>query len=179
MLFKGLKIGKQKEKPDEATAEAGDTPVNQAVATEEPVSDKPEVPEATEPQPEEAASTAGDSKEDEEAPPQPHGPLVELELGPEDIVTDKEPDFDTPPEEAEEEVTTVEVGTGIAAPAEAEKETPKAEESDSLGSLFSQDEEEVNPLANLIDSLPDVTVQELLDDIQEIKGIVQEWQQQR
>ena len=47
---------------------------------------------------------------------------------------------------------------------------------DSLGNLFSSQEEEVNPLANLINSLPDVTVQELVDDLNEIRGIINEWQ---
>jgi hypothetical protein len=47
---------------------------------------------------------------------------------------------------------------------------------DSLGNLFSSQEEEVNPLANLINSLPDVSVQELIDDLGEIKGIIKEWQ---
>ncbi len=47
---------------------------------------------------------------------------------------------------------------------------------DSLGSLFNQNEEETNPLANLINSLPDVTVGELIDDLNEIKRIIKEWQ---
>jgi hypothetical protein len=47
---------------------------------------------------------------------------------------------------------------------------------DSLSSLFAQDEEEENPLAGLMRSLPDITTGELLDDIKEIKGIIEDWQ---
>jgi hypothetical protein len=74
-------------------------------------------------------------------------------------------------------VKIVEVGAGAAAPAEAEKEPAKEEESDSLNSLFSQEDDEENPLAALINSLPDVTVEELLADLQEIKEVIQEWRQ--
>jgi hypothetical protein len=47
---------------------------------------------------------------------------------------------------------------------------------DSLSNLFNQDEEEENPLAALINSLPDVSAQELLDDLQEIKDIIRDGQ---
>ena len=81
----------------------------------------------------------------------------------------------------------MEVGSGATAPAEAAtvkeltkeeggKEGKKQEEPevDSLNNLFSQDEEEENLLANLINSLPEVTAQELLDDLQEINEIIRE-----
>jgi hypothetical protein len=61
-----------------------------------------------------------------------------------------------------------------AAPAE-EKKKDKPDESDSLTNLFSQEEEEENPLQSLIDSLPDVSVRELLDDLAEINRIINEW----
>ncbi len=54
-----------------------------------------------------------------------------------------------------------------------------ADDSDDLSNLFSQEEEEEHPLANLINFLPDVSVQELVDDIEEIKSIIKEWQQSR
>jgi hypothetical protein len=47
---------------------------------------------------------------------------------------------------------------------------------DSLNNLFSHDEEEENLLASLVRSLPDVAASELLDDIKEIKGIIEDWQ---
>jgi hypothetical protein len=63
-----------------------------------------------------------------------------------------------------------------AAQAEAKKETKPADDNDSFNNLFSNEEEEVNPLANLINSLPDVTAQELFDDLKEIKEIIMERQ---
>jgi hypothetical protein len=53
----------------------------------------------------------------------------------------------------------------------------KSEDADSLNKLFSSDEEEENPLANLIRSMPDVTTEELLEDLNELKEIIREWQQ--
>jgi ribosomal protein L12E/L44/L45/RPP1/RPP2 len=55
-----------------------------------------------------------------------------------------------------------------------EKKEEKSDDND-LNKLFSTDETEENPLASLINSLPDVTVQELLDDLAEIHGIIKEW----
>jgi hypothetical protein len=55
------------------------------------------------------------------------------------------------------------------------KKEDKPAESDSLNNLFSQDEEEENPLDSLIKSLPDVTVRELMDDLSEIHRIIKEW----
>ena len=57
-----------------------------------------------------------------------------------------------------------------------ESEEESDDSQDGFNNLFSNDEEEENPLANLINSLPDVTVQELLDDLQEIKEILKDWQ---
>jgi hypothetical protein len=61
-------------------------------------------------------------------------------------------------------------------PPAAAKEAKVDLSNDSINSLFSQDEEEENLLANLVRSLPDVAASELLDDIKEIKGIIEDWQ---
>jgi hypothetical protein len=61
-------------------------------------------------------------------------------------------------------------------PPKEEKKPPPEEGSDSLNKLFSNDDEEENPLANLIRSLPDVTTEELIDDLNEIKAIIKDWQ---
>jgi len=59
--------------------------------------------------------------------------------------------------------------------AEPEAEAPAITEDDnSLASLFGNEEEEENPLASLIESLPDVTPRELLDDLQELKDLIRE-----
>lgn len=48
---------------------------------------------------------------------------------------------------------------------------------DGFSNLFSNEEEEVNPLANLISSLPEVSAEELINELEEIKNIIQEKQQ--
>ena len=58
-----------------------------------------------------------------------------------------------------------------------ESEPEKEGGSDSLSDLFSDDEEEENPLAGLITSLPDVTATELLEDMKEVQVLLREWQQ--
>ena len=81
----------------------------------------------------------------------------------------------TPPIKASQ----VKLAEAITVPAkspEKEKEIKLDDNNDSLGNLFSNNDEEVNPLANLINALPDVTAQELIDDLKEIKRIIKEWQ---
>ena len=56
---------------------------------------------------------------------------------------------------------------------------PKAEPDplggdNSLANLFSQEEEEENPLASLINALPNVAASELMDDLQEIRDIIEQ-----
>ena len=53
-----------------------------------------------------------------------------------------------------------------------EPESAAGDSDDGFGSLFSQEEEEVNPLANLIKSVPDVSAQELLGELAEIKDLL-------
>lgn len=174
--LKNLKIGKSKEKPNGDTAEAGDTLSNQIADLEEQLNHKTKDLEATEQQLRELSNTMNSSKEDEDTPPQPHGPLSELTVEPDDELTDEETDAGILLGEADEEVKVVEVEAGATAPVEAEKEPAKEEESDSLNNLFSQEDDEENPLAALINSLPDVTAQELLYDLQEIEEIMRERQ---
>lgn len=46
----------------------------------------------------------------------------------------------------------------------------------SIGNIFNNIEDEENPLANLIKSLPDVAATELIDDLKEINDIIKDWQ---
>ncbi len=176
MKFKSLKFGKNKnEIMEETVVEQPDAPV--APEAELPPEPIPAVPS-------------------QEARPAPHGPMAELTLDASPAVDDSDEVVDfggieppVTPGNDEEDVTIVEVKADELAAAKGEAVVPAEEVSiesapeeevkmeDSLSSLFSMDEEEVNPLATLIDSLPDVTVQELMDDIQEIKEIMQEWRQ--
>jgi hypothetical protein len=191
MRFKSFKIGKSKEKPDKDQNESGDTHTTPIAGMEEHVSERTEDLKATDQELEKLSDTAKDSKEDESASDQPHGPLGELSVEPGDELLDEEADAGTLLGETdEEEVKVVKVGADAKAEAEAkvveveadakaeaEKESADEGESDSLNNLFSLEEDDVNPLASLIGSLPDVTVQELLDDLAEIDEIIKEWQQ--
>ena len=127
-----------------------------------------------------------DDDDDDEEPVGPHPPLQELTL--EDIDEDEDDDFVLSPDVPGE--TPVKVVSAKVPGAEASEEEDTEEDEDEeeldaggdgddLKNLFSEDEEEDHPLANLINFLPDVSVQELVDDIEEIKSIIKEWQQQR
>ncbi len=151
MRFKGIKIGKSKDKHEQEVIEEGNGG---------------------------GAPAAEVKNQDEESRPRPHGPLDELTISSEDSLIDTDFNDDVAAgslvEGSEEKVKLVEVAAEGTAPAEAKAEIKLEDASDSFTSLFSNDEEEENPLANLINSLPDITVGELLSDLNEIKGIMQE-----
>lgn len=183
MRFKSFPIGRFKVKHNQ-TSQAGEALTHQIAGLEEQVNHKTRELEAAKQQIRELSSTA--EAPDEDNSTKPHGPLGELtlETGEEsgdDLVLQKI-DLGPAPAPAEENVKMAEVKAAAPAPpaappvAEAKPE-PAKEEDDSLLNLFSQDEAEVNPLDSLIKSLPDVTVQELLDDLQEIKEIMKETKQ--
>ena len=143
---------------------------------------------------------AGIQIPDVDIPIRPHGPAAELTLEEEDLqnnagITLDEIDDSVKPGE---EVKTAEVSAEKAAAVKAapaatatatiipaavaavaekkeEKKEEKPDDADSLNNLFSSDEEEENPLASLINSLPDVTARELIDDLAEIQRIIKEW----
>ncbi len=83
---------------------------------------------------------------------------------------------DSNPPENEGEAQSAEAGANPPDTPEKKDELKLDDSSDSLGDLFGDEEEEENPLANLIKSLPDVSAQEIIDDLNEIKGIIKEWQ---
>jgi len=179
MRFKSFKIGRSKETPDRDTAEAEEVSTVPIANLHEHLKNRAKGLEETGQQLGGLADTPEAPEEARSAPPQPHGPLDELTIEPGEEIPDPDEETDVGAllGEANEEVKLVEVGAEGAAPAKAEKEPAKEKEGDSLNNLFSQDEEDVNPLAKLIDGLPDVTTRELLDDLQEIKEIIHEWQQ--
>jgi hypothetical protein len=206
MRFKGLKgftIGKSKEKPEDENVNTNNATAAQIAEMEEKISSRTKGLEDTAQKLQDLNEAVEKPKEDEDSRPKPHGPLSELSVEPEDQTMDVDLDADvstsdlldedgaeTPVIEANElkledadaspsndEVKVVEVNSEEATPA-AEKTEPKPDDAgDSFNNLFDDEEEEVNPLANLINSLPDVTPQELLDDLDEIKEIMKEWQQ--
>lgn len=180
MRFKGIKIGKSKEEPKEETIETNETTVTQIAEMEDQMNNKTKDLEETSQQLQELSETVNGSEETEAATeddtPKPHGPLSELEVEPGDDLAYDDINVDTQPEDAGEDVQLVEVGAESDAPTETPQEPKLEDADDSLKNLFSDDEEEVNPLANLINSLPDVTAQELVDDLNEIQEIIKEWQ---
>lgn len=116
-----------------------------------------------------------------DSPVRPHGPLVELSLDAveklegSDLTTDEAPEAIAG--EGEGTVKLVEIKPeAAAAPLENKKKADNADFSTSLSSLFQNEEEEENPLANLVKALPDVTAAELMDDLKEIKDIIKDWQ---
>jgi hypothetical protein len=172
MRFFRFQLGKAREKPEAIKAGPEDT--SPAVVVKE------------------IDTKARGSEDDEDATPRPHGPLKELSLDADDLNDEAtgEPDEASTEEAKVREVAarpmaraqapapaTVPAPAPAQAPAKAEKETDKAKESDSLNDLFHQEEEEENPLDSLIKALPEVTSQELLGDLHEIKEIIRERRQ--
>ncbi len=200
MRIKGFKIGKSKDEPEKDTAVTEETTAEQIVEMEDKLNGKTKNLEETA---QELKELSEELTEDEETPVGPHGPLDELKVVPEDEPSDGEEILAKPhgpldelspvPEDKLAEIDegepdsalpdgaggikVVEVQTGTEPGAEGESE-PKTEElgNDSINSLFADEEEEENPLANLIRAMPDVTASELVDDLEEIQGIIKEWQ---
>jgi len=181
MRIMNFKIGKSKKKTEKDGAETEGTTAEQIVETEEKINGRTKDLKETAQQSQELSDESASPKEGEDTSAGPHEPLDELTIEPEDKlakVDDIEEDTEAL-EEGGEEIKVVEVSAGSTAPPpEGEKEV-KVDDvgGDSINSLFSDDEDEENPLANLIKSLPDVTAEELIDDLNEIKGIIKEWQQ--
>ncbi len=180
MRIKGFKVGKSKEKPEDKNSATKDNATEQIAEMEEKISGRTKNLEETTQELQELSDESSTSGEEEDIPAGPHGPLDELTVDPDEKLTDAD-DFDLEAAtliEGGEEIKVVEVSAGVAAPPEGEKEA-KVDDigADSISNLFSDDEEEENPLANLIKALPDVPAGELIDDLKEIKGIIKEWQQ--
>jgi hypothetical protein len=203
MRIKGFNIGKSKEKNGKDAAKTEDNTAEQIVEMEGKINGRTKNLEDTAQQLKKLSGEAENADGDKEVIVGPHPPLDELTVDPDDVQADDEvlsvgphppldelsiepedklaeidADVDTDLlEEDAEEIKVVEVVAGSKPAAEVEKE-PKVEDigNDSINSLFSDEEDDENPLANLIKSLPDVTAQELVDDLEEIQGIIKEWQ---
>jgi hypothetical protein len=185
MRFKPLKLGKSKDESKEETIEVDATTADQLNEINESISSRTRSLEETTQQLQDLSDTLNDTDEEDDTP-KPHGPLIELSVEPEDKMMDI--DLDTVSDEelldtAADEIKVVEVGKQAIEPVESTESgrttqdvdiKPDASESDddSFSNLFGTEEEEVNPLATLINSLPDVSAQELVDDLEEIKNII-------
>jgi hypothetical protein len=113
--------------------------------------------------------------EEDNAPTRPHGPISELSLDQEGIFAEDGSE-DDPPNEQIEVVKMVEVQAEGSSSKAGEKGGQNALSGDSLKQLFTDNEDDENPLASLIQSLPEVTIGELEDDLKEIKDIIKDWQ---
>jgi len=192
MRFKPLRLGKSKEESEEEIIEVDKATASHLNEMNQNISNRTKSLEETTQQLQDLSETLSDSLDDDDTP-RPHGPLVELTVEPEDKMMDIDLDMTSDEdlfEASVEEVKVVEVGADNSEPidlkeANSEETTegqpdaeaaPAAKESedDSFKNLFGSEEEEVNPLATLINSLPDVSAQELVDDLEEIKNIIKD-----
>ena len=125
-----------------------------------------------------ASESSGEDKKEAEAQEEaarPHRPRGELVVEPEGEVVIEEENLEISVEKADEQGEKQEQG------GEQEKESGQEMEGgdDSLSNLFNQDEEEVNPLAGLISSLPEITAEELLNEARAIEATLSEEQQDK
>jgi hypothetical protein len=177
MKFKGFKIGKSKEKDEDVLSGAMAT---QIAEMENQLNGHTNNLKQTEKQLNKLSGKKGHPEGSEDII-RPHGPIGELTLDPEEDpdTADLPPaveNVDTTVKESAEAVKLVEVSAEKAPPPPAEKASKPQDIGESLNQLFSSDEEEENPLASLIRALPEVDVNELMDDLTEIKGIIKDWQ---
>ena len=179
MIFKSFKFGKSKDK-GKGKLPAGDATATQIAELEEQLNDRTDNLKQTEKKLKRLSVKVSNLAEIEVTPVQPHGPIGELSIEPEDTLEDvdldEEENTSAALEEGVEDVKLVEVPAEFGPSPSAEKERKNDLDGDSLKALFTSEEEEENPLANLIHSLPDVTIDELTEDLKEIKDIIKDWQ---
>jgi hypothetical protein len=180
MLFKGLKFGKKKDKEEEEEKPPADDAVSTNISElEEQLKERTENLTQTEMKLKKLSGKINDIEEIETSEPHPHGPIGELSIEPEDSLSgvdiDEEENAETEyvkePEDSKQDEAQTE-----SEPSTSTKKPDKQLDAESLKALFTHEDEEENPLAPLIGSLPDVSVDELMDDLKEIKDIIRDWQ---
>ena len=177
-MFKGFKFGKKK--GTENTKQQAEKNSKQISELEEQLKDRTDSLVETEKKLEKLSGKANDQIETDVTLERPHEPIGELSIEPEDALIG----VDTDEVEAEEIVVAkAEEKIPEEAQSELKPEQPMDKkdkknpiDADSLKALFTSEEEDENPLASLINSLPDVPVDELNDDLKEIKDIIRDWQ---
>jgi hypothetical protein len=179
MKFPGIKFGKTKDKDQQAVTDKA----AQIAELEGQIKNSTDNLKQTEKKLKKLSGKVGDILDVE--PVRPHGPIQELTLEPEDIAKGAVATEETAaaaPKETAEAVKVVEAppqAPAIVAPPAVTKEKSKTEDllgGDSLKALFTSEEEEENPLSALIMSMPEVTIDELEEDLREIKEIIKDWQ---
>ncbi len=177
MLFKGFKFGKSKDGGKEKPA--GDNKTAHIAGMEEHLKDRTNNLMQTEKKLKRLSNKVSDIAPTDVPSVQPHGPIEELTLVPENINDEAEPNEKITGAALEENVEDdklIEAQTESEAPVPVEKGKKTDLDADSLRALFTHEEEEENPLVNLINSLPDISVDELTEDLKEIKDIIRDWQ---
>ncbi len=178
MFLNKLKFGKNNKKEKEGT------PADAAASTgitglEEHLKDRTDDLAQTEMKLKNLSGKIVELEETETSELHPHGPISELSIESEDslsgVDTDEEEDTSAEPAEKPANVKAAETDPESKSTS-ATKKPDKPLDTESLKALFTSEEEEENPLAGLITSLPDVSVDELMDDLKEIKDIIKDWQ---
>ncbi len=152
------------EQTDEKADRDEDTLVNQVTDSEESVDKETSELEAAGQQPDGLFETKDSKEEDDGEVRTKAVPVQELDLDTEPAV---EPD---------EEPSGGDKNLNILLEKTADTENVEPEsgaETDMLSNIFGEEDEEVNPLMGLINSLPDVTAEEILEDMQGIKTMMQ------
>jgi len=179
MIFKGFKFGKSKDNR-KGKSESGDDTATHIAELEEQLKDRTNNLKQTEKKLMRLSEKVNDIVEIEVTPVKPHGPIKELSIGPEDTLDDADLDegviAGAALEKGVDDIKLVEASVKSEPAPSTEKGTKSNYDSDSLKALFTSEENEENPLANLINSLPEVTIDELEEDLKEIKDIIRDWQ---
>lgn len=186
MFLKGLKFGKKKD------TEKGKPPADGAAATritelEGQLKGRTDGLAQTEKKLKRLSDKVNSLGEADATAELPHRPIGELSIEPVDALagvdTDEEEDIKADLEKEPGDVNSVEVERESNGEDHASKPQSRGDrdvksnlDADSLKALFTSEEKDENPLLSLINSLPDITIDELTDDLKEIKDIIRDWQ---
>jgi len=179
MLFKGLKFSKKKN--NEKGKPPGDNiAVTHMAEMEEELKDRTDGLAQAEKKLKALSDKVNVLGETEVIPEHHLKPIEELSIEPVDsligVDTDEQGDIDAKIEEEPEDANPVEAALESKSSLKTEKTAKSSMDADSLKALFTSEEEEENPLSSLINSLPDISIDELMDDLKEIKDIIRDWQ---
>lgn len=157
------------EAPEEDTAAGGDVLVNKLTSLEELVNKRTKDLEEAKEQLKQLSGAVQDSGEgkaqegDMNGEVQAENLLTPMYPPRSEVSAQPTPPADKPPSAEKDLATLLKV----------EEKPAEVGKNDSFANLFSQEEEEDQTLKGLISSLPDVTVEELINEVEEIKALVQ------
>lgn len=170
MKFGMFKTGKEKE------TKSGGAQAAQIAGLEEQLNGRTNNLKQTEAQLKKLSGKGKNGKDNDAA--KPHSPIGELTVEPEakqaEEVLAAEGASGAPAVSVSDGIKMVEVK--VNPNATPEKEGKGDASGSSFSSLFAHDDEEENPMAALIRSLPEVDTNELMEDLKEIKDIIKDWQ---